>query len=136
MQCIFCDIVAKNIPNYTVYEDHNALAFLDITPHAKGHTLVVPKVHAETIFELNEELTKHLFAGVKRTVERVSQVLSPDGFNIGWNHGTAGGQAVVHLHVHVIPRWNGDGGSNIHGIINNPGDTSVEELAALFKTHA
>ncbi|PIR03426.1 MAG: hypothetical protein COV60_00420 [Candidatus Magasanikbacteria bacterium CG11_big_fil_rev_8_21_14_0_20_43_7] len=130
--CIFCKIVAKEIPNYTVYEDSQTLAFLDIQPRAKGHTVVIPKVHAETIFDLNEELLKALLPAVERATETLEKILQPDGFNIGWNHGEAGGQAVPHLHIHIIPRWNGDGGSNIHGIVNHPGDMSVEEVSKLF----
>lgn len=130
--CIFCKIVLGDIPNLTVYEDSSTLAFLDIHPRAKGHTVVIPKVHADTIFDLNEELLKSLLPAVQRTTERIEQTLHPDGFNIGWNHGEAGGQAVPHLHIHIMPRWDNDGGSNMHGIIDNPGDTSVEEVAALF----
>lgn len=130
--CIFCNIVQGKISNHTVYEDSQALAFLDIHPRTKGHTVVIPKIHAETIFDLNEELLKSLLPAVQRTTERLEQVLSPNGYNIGWNHGEAGGQAVPHLHVHIMPRWDGDGGSNMHGIVNNPGEMSVEEVATLF----
>ncbi len=130
--CIFCTIVEGSIPNHTVYEDSQTLAFLDIEPRSKGHTVVIPKVHAETIFDLNEELLKALMPAVQRVTERLEKTLQPDGYNIGWNHGEAGGQAVPHLHVHVIPRWSDDGGSNMHGIVNNPSNMSVEEVAALF----
>ncbi|PIR76019.1 MAG: HIT family protein [Candidatus Magasanikbacteria bacterium CG10_big_fil_rev_8_21_14_0_10_42_10] len=130
--CIFCTIVAKKIPNYTVYEDSHVLAFLDIHPRAKGHTVLIPKVHAETIFDLNEEIAKSLLPAVERTADRIEHVLSPDGYNIGWNHGEAGGQEVSHLHIHILPRWHGDGGTNIHGIVNHPGEMSVEEVGALF----
>lgn len=130
--CIFCKIVAGEIPNHTVYEDSKTLAFLDIAPRAKGHTLVIPKVHAETLFDLNEELVKDLSVAVKKTMEALDRTLQPEGYSVGWNHGEAGGQEVPHLHVHIMPRWNGDGGANQHAIINNPGDISVEEVAALF----
>ena len=130
--CIFCKIVAKEIPNYTVYEDNHVLAFLDIHPRTKGHTIVIPKVHAETIFDFNEEIAKDLLPAVKKTAERIEHVLQPDGYNIGWNHGDIGGQEVPHLHIHIMPRWEGDGGSNIHGIVNHPGEVSVEDVAALF----
>lgn len=130
--CIFCKISAREIPNYTVYEDDHTLAFLDIHPVAKGHTVVIPKVHAETLLDLNSELTKEFFAGVKAALERVEKVLSPDGFNVGFNHGKAGGQAVGHLHVHIIPRFHNDGGGSMHSIVKNPSDVAVEDLAKLF----
>lgn len=130
--CIFCNIVSGEIPNHTVYEDTHALAFLDIQPHAKGHTVVIPKVHAETLFDLDEELLRFLLPAVQHTTERINSTLHPDGYTIGWNHGEAGGQAVPHVHVHIMPRWHGDGGGNMHSVIENAGDMSVEEVAKLF----
>lgn len=130
--CIFCKILKGDIPNYTVYEDNHVLAFLDINPHAKGHTVVIPKVHGDTIYDLNEELQKELFPVLSKVMHRIDEVLHPDGFNVGWNHGEAGGQVVPHLHIHVIPRWEGDGGGSIHSIVKNPGDKSVEYVGALF----
>jgi histidine triad (HIT) family protein len=131
-ECIFCKIIKKEIPSHTIYEDDNVLAFLDINPHAKGHTVVIPKVHAETAFELSEDQIKDLFLGVKKTQEKIEQVLSPDGYNIGWNHNKAGGQVVPHIHVHIMPRYSDDGGTSMHGIVNNPGNESVDNLAKLF----
>lgn len=132
--CIFCKIVAKDVPNHTVYEDGAVLAFLDIFPHAKGHTVVIPKNHAETIQDLDESAAAALMVGVQKTIERIQAVLLPDGFNIGWNHGKSGGQAVPHLHVHILPRWNGDGGGSMHSIIKNPGGESVDAIAAQFRS--
>ena len=130
--CIFCKIIKKEIPNYTVYEDDHVLAFLDIHPRAKGHAVVVPKLHTETLLELNDELLGFLMAGVKRTQEKIDHVLPPDGYNVGWNHGEAGGQVVPHLHIHIMPRWNGDDGGNMHSVVNAPGREKVEEIAKLF----
>ena len=131
--CIFCKILAGDIPNHTIYEDNHILAFLDINPLSKGHTVIIPKVHAETVFDLNDELEKELFPVIDKVMHMLQDKLCPDGFNVGWNHLEAGGQVVPHLHIHIIPRWNGDGGGNIHSIIKNPGDMSVEEVAKLFK---
>ncbi|MFH1947254.1 MAG: HIT family protein [Candidatus Magasanikbacteria bacterium] len=130
--CIFCKIIKGEIPNYTVYEDEKVLAFLDIHPHAKGHTVVIPKVHAENYFDLNEDLLEHLSLGIKRTMEKIDKVLNPDGYNVGWNQGEVAGQAVPHLHIHIMPRWEGDGGGSMHSIVNNAGDKSVEEVNKLF----
>lgn len=131
--CIFCKIIRKEIPNYTIYEDNDVLAFLDIHPTAKGHTVVIPKIHCETVFDCDEQLLASLMLGVEKTMKAVADALQPDGFNAGWNHAKAGGQAVPHLHVHVIPRWEGDGGGSMHSIVRNAGDMSVEEVAKNYE---
>ena len=123
MDCIFCKIVAKEIPNYTVYEDDAVLAFLDIFPHAVGHTVVIPKIHVSTLPELAEDQFGPLLVAVKKVQEKLSDKLNPEGFTVGWNHGEAGGQAVPHLHIHVLPRWNNDKGGSMHSInkkLDNP----------------
>ncbi len=131
--CIFCKIINGEIDSYKIYEDENALAFLDINPHAKGHTLVIPKIHAETIFEINNEQLENLFRVVKRVTEKIDSILHPEGYNIGWNHGKIGGQVVPHLHIHIMPRYSGDRGGNMHSIINNDGGMSVGQIAKLFE---
>jgi len=132
-KCIFCRIGKREIPSDIVYEDKETLAFLDIKPHAKGHTVVIPKTHAETLFDLPEGKINAFFLGVKSTMERIQNVLQPDGFNVGWNQNAAAGQVVPHLHVHIFPRYRGDGGGSMHSIITSAGTRSVEEVAALFK---
>ncbi len=132
MDCIFCKIISKNVPNYNVYEDDAVLAFLDIHPHAKGHTVVVPKRHVATAFDLTDDELTALARGVKCALERIKTVLSPAGFNTGWNDGAVAGQVVPHTHIHILPRWQGDGGTSMHGIINHPGEISVAEIAKLF----
>ncbi len=131
--CIFCKIVAKQIPNYTVYEDDDVLAFLDIFPHAKGHTVVIPKQHYVYYNELPAETVSKLAVSVQKTMTRIKEVLSPDAFNVGWNDGKVAGQVVPHLHIHIFPRWEGDGGTSVHAIIKNSGNKSVEDLAELFR---
>lgn len=131
--CLFCKILRKEIPNHTVYEDEFVLAFLDIFPCAKGHTVVIPKIHVEVFAEMNEDVTQKFFVGVKNAFSRIEKVLVPQGCNIGWNDGKAAGQAVPHLHVHILPRWENDGGGSMHSIIKNPGEMKIEEVAKLFK---
>jgi len=133
MDCIFCKIINKEVPNYTVYEDKNVLAFLDIFPHAKGHTVVIPKRHAETFFDLTDEEAGKYFLGVKKTMEKIEAVLKPAGFNVGWNQKTAGGQVVPHLHTHIFPRYEGDGGGSIHSVVKKVEGFDVKSLAELFK---
>ncbi len=133
VDCVFCKIVTGEIPSYKVYEDEGVFAFLDIKPHAKGHTVLIPKKHGVSAFDFEDDVLREVIVGVKRVLERVKEVLQPDGFNVGWNDGTAAGQVVPHLHVHVMPRWNGDGGGSMHSIIKNPGEMSVDEIAKLFE---
>lgn len=132
MNCIFCKIIAKEIPNHTVYEDDFVLAFLDIFPCAKGHTVVIPKKHVENLTDLTAEESRLLSAGLDSAIRKVVAVLKPGGVNVGINNGAVAGQAVPHVHWHIIPRYEGDGGGSIHSIVKNPGDTGVQELAKLF----
>ncbi|HLD00278.1 MAG TPA: HIT family protein [Candidatus Nanoarchaeia archaeon] len=131
--CVFCKIIEGDIPAYKIQETSNSLAFLDIKPHSKGHTVVIPRKHAVTLFELTEDNYLKLMSDVKKVLQKIQNVLHPDGFNIGWNHNSAAGQVVGHLHVHIFPRYNGDGGGSMHSIVNNPGSLSVEEVAILFR---
>lgn len=131
-ETIFSKILRKEIPNYTVFENDYVLAFLDIHPHAKGHTVVIPKKEVEFLEELDQKEIGELFNGVNSTMQVLKKKLAPEGFNIGWNHGKAGGQVIKHVHIHIMPRYNNDGGGSQHSIINNPGDLPVEKIAELF----
>ncbi len=101
-QCVFCKIIAGEIPSTTVYEDDDYKAILDVNPAARGHVIIVPKKHAANIFELEEEEAAKVFPIAKKTY-------GCDGINILQNNGEAAGQTVFHLHVHVVPRYYGDG---------------------------
>lgn len=131
--CLFCKIVAGQIPNHTVVETADALAFLDIFPCVDGHIVVIPKTHAVTLLELPLEKVGPLFEAVQMAMKRAQAVLGCAGFSVGWNHGEAGGQAVPHLHVHILPRWEKDGGGNMHSIVKVPAKISVAEMAGKFK---
>lgn len=108
MDCIFCRIVAGEIPAHKVYEDATTLAFLDINPATRGHTLVISKDHVADLFGLSADGV----SAVARTAQTVARILhtvvQPDGINVLQNNGAAAGQAVFHYHVHVIPRTVGD----------------------------
>ena len=130
--CIFCKIGKGEIPAHKVYEDSKILAFLDAKPHTKGHTVIILKEHGITVFDYDDKKLQELMIAVRKTMERIQKMLSPDGFNVGWNHHSAAGQVVPHLHVHVMPRYNNDGGGSMHSIIKNPGSMSVEEVGKLF----
>ncbi len=131
--CIFCKIVAGQVPNHTVYEDEFFLAFLDIFPHTKGHTIVIPKTHKDNFFALTESEARDWIVVTKKTMAKIQDVLNPDGFNVGWNENPTAGQVVPHLHFHIMPRYKGDGGGSMHTIIKNPGPISVAELAKQFQ---
>lgn len=133
--CIFCKIVRGEVPNHTVYEDENVLAFLDIFPSAKGHTVVILKRHAETYFDLSDDEIAKLSIGVKKAMEKIQSVLKPDGFNVGWNQKSAGGQVIPYLHIHIFPRYKGDGGGSMHSITKK-WDGDVKEVAEKFNTSA
>ena len=131
--CIFCKIGNGKIPSHKVLETKTSFGFLDIHPHAKGHTVVIPKTHAVRIFDMSEKQVQEFMLDVTKTMKRIQDVLDPDGFNVGWNHNTAGGQVVPHLHVHIFPRYTNDGGGSMHSIIDNSGKINVEEVAKKFR---
>lgn len=105
--CIFCEIVAKKRSASIVYEDDNVMAFLDIKPMNEGHTLVIPKKHYETIYNVPEEEVVHLFRIVKRVTCAVKKGVNAEGISITQHNERAAGQDIFHLHVHVIPRYEG-----------------------------
>ena len=107
--CIFCRIAAKEIPATVVYEDDDVLAFMDIGPIIKGHALVIPKQHHDPVTETPENILAKLHIVAKRVAQAQMNALGADGVNIMQNNGAAAGQEVPHIHVHVIPRFEGDG---------------------------
>jgi histidine triad (HIT) family protein len=132
MASIFTRIVAGEIPAATVYEDEHTLAFLDINPASRGHTLVIIKEERPGLLDLTPEQA----AAVTRTTQLVARalvaVLQPDGFNIVQNNGEVAGQTVMHYHVHIIPRWSGD------RVLQHwhPGNAQPAELQTLAATIA
>ena len=107
--CIFCKIAAGEIPSNTIYEDDEFKVFLDISPATKGHALIVPKQHYKDIYDIDEEVAARAMKLGKKLATHMTEVLGCDGFNLMQNNNEAAGQTVFHLHIHVIPRWKGDG---------------------------
>lgn len=107
-ECIFCKIVAGDIPAATVYEDDQVLAFLDIGPIHHGHTLVIPKQHAATMDLCPPETLSAIGAVLGRIAKAVKASAACDGYNCLCNNGRAAGQLVDHVHFHIIPRFEGD----------------------------
>ncbi|WP_026692662.1 HIT family protein [Peribacillus kribbensis] len=103
--CIFCSILNGEIPASKVYEDEHVLAFLDISQVTKGHTLVIPKVHQENVYELTDETASQLFKAVPKIAQAIKKEFNPVGLNVLNNNGEAAGQSVFHFHMHLIPRY-------------------------------
>jgi histidine triad (HIT) family protein len=103
--CIFCDIAAGTLKAEVVHESADAIAFLDKYPAARGHVVVIPRIHAATLTELPDEAVGGFFLAVKTVMRKVSSALRPIAMQAGWNHGKDAGQHVFHLHVHVLPRF-------------------------------
>ncbi len=107
--CLFCKIIAKEIPSAIVYEDDAAIAFLDIKPVNPGHTLVVPKKHSDGFHDAEPETLKHLILVTRKIANAVASAMGTTGFNLEENNGAIAGQVIPHLHFHVVPRRADDG---------------------------
>ena len=106
--CIFCKIVNKEIPAAVVYENENVISFLDIMPANKGHCLVVPKKHCETLLDISDEDLDELIKAVKKVSKALSLSIGNGAYNVVMNNGEEAGQLVQHAHIHLIPRFKGD----------------------------
>ncbi|MGE4265547.1 MAG: HIT family protein [Desulfovibrio sp.] len=107
--CIFCKIIAGQIPSAKIYDRGGIYAFLDIAPVNKGHALVVPKTHYATLFDLPEDLGRELVGALKTVGRAVMAGTGASGLNVGMNNFESAGQLVHHAHFHLIPRHSGDG---------------------------
>jgi len=107
--CVFCMIRDGKIPSAKVYDDERTLAFMDINPLTRGHCLVVTKAHAATLYDAEVEDLKAAIATAKKVAGALRKALNPDGLNLLQANGTAAFQSVPHFHLHLIPRWSGDG---------------------------
>jgi histidine triad (HIT) family protein len=129
--CVFCKIVAKQIPANVVYEDEHTIAFMDIGAVNPGHMLVACKPHVENVFGLDDTLA----AAVMRTTARVARALkgafAPEGVNLFQANGAAAEQTVFHFHVHVLPRRTGDGMKLVWPVQNPPREELQRNAEAL-----
>lgn len=106
--CIFCKILADEIPSAVVYEDDLFRAILDVNPATRGHVIILPKKHAANLLELPDEEASKILIVARKIAGALMETYHCDGVNILQNNGEASGQTVFHLHVHVIPRFEGD----------------------------
>ena len=107
--CLFCKMVAGQIPVAKIYEDEVVLSFLDISPISDGHTLVIPKQHFEKLHDCPPELLGRVGSRLGKIAGAVTAAMNSDGYNVLCNNGRAAGQHIEHLHFHIIPRNTGDG---------------------------
>lgn len=107
--CLFCKIITGEVPSAKIYEDTSVVSFLDINPVNIGHTLVVPKKHFATLHDIPDETLTPLMQTVRRLADAIKAAVNADGINIEMNNGEAAGQIIHHAHIHIVPRYKGDG---------------------------
>lgn len=125
--CVFCKIVRGEFPSFKIYEDEKTLAFLDIHPVSRGHALVIPKAeNTKNIFDVSPEDWQATTETARKVAHLLEEKLSPDGINIMMNNRSNAGQVIFHPHIHVIPRYTGDGLTQWKH--NNYKDGEAEEI--------
>jgi len=107
--CVFCKIVNGQIPSAKIYENEKVLAFLDIAPVNKGHVLIIPKEHYEKLEDMPDNIIKEVFVAAKKISMAIKKGVDCNAINFGMNNGKEAGQLVMHAHIHVMPRFKGDG---------------------------
>ncbi len=133
MDCIFCKIIKHEIPSTTVFENDSLIAFLDIRPVNKGHTLVVPKNHSADFLTTDDKMLSDTMPSIKYLAAAVMKGVGADACNISTNNGAAAGQVIFHLHWHIVPRFSDDGLKLWKGSSYQDGE--MEEVAAHIRKH-
>jgi len=128
--CIFCKILAGEIPAIKVFEDERVLAFMDINPINEGHTLVIPRRHAPTIFDIEIEDLNAIMAAAKRLAQAIKLSLDPPGLNLVQSNGRVASQIIDHFHLHLVPRWPEDKLAAAMNWKLQPGDMDQIKAAA------
>lgn len=129
--CIFCKIIAGEIPSHVLYEDEKFKVILDVGPATKGHALILPKDHYANLYELPEDMAGEAIKLAKKMMIRMTDKLHCDGFNIIQNNGTVAGQTVFHFHMHLIPRYKNDG-EILKYIAGEPDKRELEEIKKII----
>ena len=127
--CIFCKIANGDIPSRTIYEDDDFRVIMDLAPATKGHSLILPKEHYKNIYELADDTAAKVLPLAKKMAALMTEKLGADGFNIMQNNNEVAGQTVFHFHMHLIPRYNGDG----HTFVMKPQKMTDEEMEEIRK---
>lgn len=131
--CIFCRIVAGEIPACKIYEDEQVLAFLDISQTTEGHSLVIPKQHVRNLLDMEGDLAGQLFSRVPMLARAVKEATGAAGLNVINNNEEAAGQTVFHAHIHLVPRYGQEDGISITYTTNQPDFTQLGQLADRIK---
>lgn len=131
--CLFCKIVAGQIPSHKLHEDDQTLAFLDIRPLTKGHALVISKKHAVKLEDLAVDEARAVMAAIHRLAPKIQKAVGAPSSTIALHNGKEAGQEIAHLHFHIVPRSGGDGGGPIHALFRSRPTVSPEELAGLAR---
>ncbi|MBI2879891.1 MAG: HIT family protein [Candidatus Rokubacteria bacterium] len=137
MECVFCRIVSGEIPATRLYEDDRTLAFMDINPLNDGHCLVVTRAHTPTLLDAAEADLQAAIVTARRVALAIREALKPEGFNVLQANGPAAFQTVPHVHLHLVPRWTGDGKGFDWKLV--PGDreriqATAEKIRAALKS--
>ena len=125
-ECVFCKIVAKAIPAATVHDDEHTLAFMDIGQVNPGHVLVAVKKHADNIFALDDAQASAVFASAAKVARAIRGAFAPQGLSVYQANGSAAGQTVFHFHLHLVPRYEGDGMALTWPVKNPPREKLLE----------
>jgi len=136
--CIFCKIIAGEIPSEKVFENDHVLAFMDINPTSKGHTLVIPKDHSEDLVSTDVNMLLQVTAVLPKIAAAAVEAVAAEGFNVLQSNGPCAGQVVPHIHFHIVPRNDGDGiglGFRQRPPVEDEFGATAEAIRAAFRSH-
>jgi histidine triad (HIT) family protein len=133
VRCVFCQIISQEAPAVQVYEDDEIIAFMDKAPFNLGHTLVLPKRHYAFLTDMSNSEVGRLFTAVSRVAKAISQATGADGLNIAQSNGEAASQDILHVHVHIVPRFRGDSDDGFFPPRKHPDAHEVEESASRIR---
>ena len=132
--CVFCKIIAGEIPCFKLHEDDDTLAFMDINPASEGHALVIPKEHSADVHGISDAAISSTVVTAKKIASAIEKTLNPGGLNLVQCNGPAAAQSVLHFHMHVLPRNEGDELKLNWGL--QPGDmNAIGKLAERIRAH-
>ena len=127
--CVFCRIIAGELPSHRVFENDDCVAFLDVQPLTEGHVMVVPRHHCGVVATLPPAAFAGFMEGIARVSAGLREAFGAEATTIGINDGPAAGQMVPHVHVHLFPRRDGDGGGSLHSVLPKTPSRPLEEVA-------
>lgn len=130
--CTFCKIVERHISARIISQNDNAIAFLDAFPLSLGHTLIIPKRHYSKVQDMNSEYSSAMFDLLRVVTEAVEKVTRAKASTIAIHNGVEAGQVILHVHIHIIPRFSGDGAGPVHSMFKNRPNINSEEMDSML----